>query len=409
MSTIISASASARSDLRGASGQLPSANTLAPPRSMRRAIQHRWDLSHNFLSGITLDKWLALLWETGFDVDWLYAHRAAFISAASVFNSLAAGVESFVHGRRIAAVNVEHPPLFILGHWRSGTTHLHNLLSLDTEQFAYPNTYQALNPFTFLTTERINSRLFSWLVPKKRPMDNVELSFRVPQEDEFALSLACLHSLVLATSFPRQERLYSRYLTFQGVPRREIDEWQAAFRWFVQKLTYKHGQKTIVLKSPSHTARVKLLLETFPGARFVHIHRNPLTVFQSSIHHLESILWRTTLQRPPLDEVIEQSILARYREMYDAYFSERELIPAGQLHELSFEDLERDAAGEVRKIYERLNLAGFDALAPRLTQYLERLRGYEKNAHPQVEESWREQVASLWRDCFEAWGYPLPT
>ena len=45
------------------------------------------------------------------------------------------------------------PPLFVLGHWRSGTTHLHNLLAQDIDQFAYANTYQVINPHTFLATE----------------------------------------------------------------------------------------------------------------------------------------------------------------------------------------------------------------------------------------------------------------
>ena len=43
-------------------------------------------------------------------------------------------------------------PLFILGHYRSGTTHLHNLLALEP-QFSAPNFFQALNPHTFLSTE----------------------------------------------------------------------------------------------------------------------------------------------------------------------------------------------------------------------------------------------------------------
>ncbi|WP_427846519.1 sulfotransferase [Aromatoleum aromaticum] len=45
---------------------------------------------------------------------------------------------------RIRDVRIK-PPIFVLGHWRSGTTHLHNLLSLDP-QFAYPNFYQVTNP-----------------------------------------------------------------------------------------------------------------------------------------------------------------------------------------------------------------------------------------------------------------------
>lgn len=43
-------------------------------------------------------------------------------------------------------------PLFVLGLPRSGTTHLHNLLSRDS-RFAFPSTFQTMNPRIFLLTE----------------------------------------------------------------------------------------------------------------------------------------------------------------------------------------------------------------------------------------------------------------
>ena len=117
-------------------------------------------------------------------------------------NSLFRRKEERVFGERIAATTIQ-PPLFILGHWRSGTTHLHNLLARDTRQFAFANTYQVVNPHTFLCTEEANTRRFAWMVPKTRPMDEMELNFQLPQEDEFAPCLMSLRSLYLGISFPR--------------------------------------------------------------------------------------------------------------------------------------------------------------------------------------------------------------
>ena len=45
-------------------------------------------------------------------------------------------------------------PLFILGIWRSGTTHLHNLFAQD-DRFAFANNYQVCFPRTFLTMEKL--------------------------------------------------------------------------------------------------------------------------------------------------------------------------------------------------------------------------------------------------------------
>ena len=47
----------------------------------------------------------------------------------------------------------------IIGHWRSGTTMLHELLILDPRH-TFPNTYQCFEPLHFLWTE--------WFVPRTR-------------------------------------------------------------------------------------------------------------------------------------------------------------------------------------------------------------------------------------------------
>ena len=78
---------------------------------------------------------------------------------------------------------------------------------------------------------------------------------------------------------PRQAKRYDKYLTFREASLDEIARWQSALKWFVQKLAYSKGNRPLVLKSPAHTGRVRLLLEAFPEARFIHIHRNPYDVF----------------------------------------------------------------------------------------------------------------------------------
>ncbi len=67
--------------------------------------------------------------------------RIIGVTAASCANSVLNLAERAVFGRRVARVRLDHPPLFILGHWRSGTTLLHNLLARDP-QFVAPTTYR---------------------------------------------------------------------------------------------------------------------------------------------------------------------------------------------------------------------------------------------------------------------------
>jgi omega-hydroxy-beta-dihydromenaquinone-9 sulfotransferase len=371
---------------------------------VRSPLKHRWSVAHNYLAGVTAGDWWRLLRENRFAVDRVYWHRAAFITLSSLMNSCYRQVERVRFTAAVADTSIAGPPLFILGHWRSGTTHLHNLLALDTRHFAFANTYQAVNPHTFLSSERINTRLFSRLVPNKRPMDNMALSFAAPQEDEFAHLLATFRSPYLGATFSRRQGHYERYLTFRGVPQDEIDEWKAAFLWFARKLTLKYA-KPLVWKSPPHTARVRLLLEMFPDARFVHIHREPYTVFQSFQHYFDTAMWYTYLQRPEPDRDNER-IISRYALMYDVFFDERRLIPSGRYFEMCFEDLERDPIGHLRALYDALGLSGFATLEPDVARYLGTIKSYEKNKFPNLPAGLRSQIAAAWARSFQEWGYP---
>lgn len=366
-------------------------------------LKHRWSVGNNYLAGITAGDWFRLLRDNRFAVDPEYWHRAAFVTAVSCMNSYFRRKEERMFHEKVSATPIS-PPLFVLGHWRSGTTHLHNLLAQDSGQFAYANTYQVVNPHTFLTTEETNTRRFAWMVPRTRPMDNMELSFQAPQEDEFAPCLMSLRSLYLGISFTRREDEYARYLTFQDVPQEEIDEWKTAFTWFLRKLSFKY-QRPLILKSPPHTARVRLLLEMFPNAKFVFIHRDPYQIFQSCRHYFDTATWYSYLQRPDLPG-IDDRIIRRYNELHDAYLSQRELIPSGNLHEMSFTELESDPLGSMESLYAALKLDGFPAFQPKLQNYINTLTDYQKNSFTSLDPATREKIAHAWQRGFEQWNYP---
>ena len=355
--------------------------------------------------GITARPWWRLLNRVGFDVDVVYAHRTAFVTLCSLFNSAQALIERARFAESVRGTVIEQPPLFVLGHWRSGTTHLHNLLAQDTERFAFPNTFQVVNPETFLHTEGLSTRLFRRWVPPKRPMDNMELGFHLPQEDEFATFLTTLSSPYMGIHFPRRMREYERYLSFEGTPEAEVREWGRALRWFLLKVTFKYGPRALLLKSPPHTARIRLLLDLFPGARFVHIHRHPYEVFESTCHYFDTAPWLSYLQVPAAEEEVAEGVLRRYTTLYDAYFEQAPLIPPGQFHEMRFEDLERDPVGEMRRLYDRLGLTGLSSFQPRLEQYLHSLRDYRRNQFPGLGAARKQEVRKAWQRSFHRWGY----
>jgi hypothetical protein len=354
-------------------------------------------------SGIPLGLWLRVLGENRFAIDSPYWGRAAAITFASIPNTLLRWWENLVYTQRVRNTKVD-PPLFILGIWRSGTTHLHNLLAQD-DRFAYPNNYQVFYPQTFLTTEKINAKLVGFFLPNKRPQDNVTMRIHGPQEDEFAFCSLTGRSFTMAWAFPRRAEHYERYLTLKEANVSEVDEWKSALKLFVRKLSFKYA-KPMVLKSPGHTCRIKLLLDLFPDARFVHIRRNPYDVFQSTIHTVRKVMPWWALQRPDYSN-LEDRTLRQYKEVYEAFFEECRLIPNGHFHEISFESLEADPIGQVRSIYKALSLPDFGYVEPALRRYLDSVAGYKKNKLPELAPDLRLRVAREWRRYFEEWGYPV--
>ena len=355
-------------------------------------------------TGITLGRWLRVLRDNHFAVDRPYWGRAALITLASIPNMLLAAWENWLYGRKIRSTRVA-PPLFILGIWRSGTTYLHNLLAQDN-RFAYPTTYQVFYPHTFLTTEKRNAKVVGFFLPAKRPQDNVTLGVGEPQEDEFALCSLTGRAWPMAWAFHRRAVHYSRYLTLRAASAGEVVEWKSALAGLVQKLSFKCGGRPLVLKSPGHTCRIRLLLELFPGAKFVHIHRNPYDVFRSTQHMVRTVTPWWALQRLDYSDLEERTI-RQYREVYDVFFEERGLIPKGHFHEIGFEALEAEPIGQVRGIYEALALPDFRHVEPGLRRYVESLSGYKKNALPELQPDLRQRIAAAWQRCFEEWGYPV--
>jgi len=356
--------------------------------------------------GITTGDWLALLAENGFRIPPRFWPRTAFTTLISLVNTAWwATVEATVY--QGTARQTVQPPLFILGHWRSGTTHLHNLLSLD-ERFAYPRFDQVMIPTTFLTGQPLMWAASVLLLPRDRMgVDGVKMSAEVPWEEEFALNVMTQKSPYMAWSFPRRAAHYERYLTFRGVPQKEVDEWKAAFVWFLKKLTFKF-QRPLIMKSPPNTGRIRLILEMFPDARFVHIHRDPYTVYQST-KHLQLKSWEYCAMQTPDKSTVHSQVLRQYRLMMDAFFEEKHLIPQGRFCEVSFADLENDALRLLQGVYERLSLPDFAVVRPKVEAYVKSVSDYKKNVHTDLPKEVRDEISSAWRRSFEEWNYPICT
>ncbi|MFO0907599.1 MAG: sulfotransferase [Isosphaeraceae bacterium] len=358
------------------------------------------------IQGMTFPTWLRLLIRSRFRVDPRYVPRALVLTLTSVVTMIAGLLDLVLFGWWVRRARVA-APVFILGHYRSGTTHLHNLLALD-RRHRFPTLLQVLIPDGFLCTEAILTLPSRLIMNRHRPQDDMRIDPNVPSEDDLALAVATLRSPYLGWVFPRDQEQFARYMTLRDLPRAEQEAWKRDLLGYLKKVSWRTGGRPLILKSPPHTARIRLLLELFPDARFVHIHRDPYTVFQSTRRLHEKLVPYFNLQRTDHSD-LDDRVLHDYRLMYDAYLDEKGLIPDHQLCEVGFDELERDPIGTIARIYATLRIDGFDTLEPALQRYLSSIQDYRKNRHPELSDAIRARINREWHRCFEAWGYPKQT
>ncbi|MBP89663.1 MAG: sulfotransferase family protein [Planctomycetaceae bacterium] len=354
-----------------------------------------------FWHGMRLGDWARLAWRNKTRFHPCGLGLALTVSNVTLFNSVAYRLQQMLYGRGVAETKIEQPPVFVIGHWRSGTTMLHELMVLD-ERFAYPTTYECFAPNHFLLTGGLFPKLLWFLLPSKRPMDNMTVSFGHPQEDEFALVSMGAPSPMFRIAFPNDPAPFMEFLDMQDVDKDDLAHWKNALLQFVRMQTYLK-RKPVILKSPPHTGRIEVLSEMFPGAKFVHIVRDPYSLFASNRRLWVSLDNNQAFQRAKhkhLDEYVFQA----FERMYGGFERQREAVGSENICDVHYEQLVQDPVGELRKIYEYLELGDFENVQPRIEEYAANKKAYKPNQH-QLEPEIKEEVRRRWAGYFEKYGY----
>lgn len=318
-----------------------------------------------------------------------------------VFNFPLWLLQTIFWGRRIARTPVKDDPIFVIGHWRSGTTLLHELFVLD-DRCTYPNTFDCFAPNHFLLSAKVLRPMLGLLLPKQRPMDNMAAGWNYPQEDEFALCNIGVPSPYLGIAFSNQPSRYFDYYDLERVSPEAREGWKRGMLWFLKCLTVREP-KRIVLKSPPHTFRVKILLEMFPKARFIHIVRNPYVLFPSTVNLWKRFCRNEGLQVPK-HVGLEEHVFQTFEQMYEVFERDRQLIPAGQLCEIRYEELIANPIEQMRAAYDQLELGRFDAVRPALEAYFAEKADYQTNRY-KLSAELRAEVTRRWGSYLRRYGY----
>ena len=282
---------------------------------------------------------------------------------------------------------------------------MHNVFSCD-KHFGYNTTYQTVFPHLMMWGQPFFKKNMSWLMPDKRPTDNMELAVDLPQEEEFALANMMPYTYYNFWFLPEYQQEYAdKYLLFDDITEKELKVFEETFVKLIKISLWNTNGTQFLSKNPPHTGRVKELVKMFPNAKFIYLMRNPYTVFESTRSFFTNTIQPLKLQDISNEE-LEKNILSIYAKLYHKYEADKACIPEGNLIEVKFEDFEADAMGMTEHIYKALSIPGFAEARADIEKYVGGKKGYKKNKY-KYDERTVQLVQDNWNFALEQWKYDL--
>lgn len=314
-------------------------------------------------------------------------------------------LQKFILLFRINSVDLsKQPPVFVIGHWRSGTTHLHYLLAQD-KQFSYLENFQAFFFKVAFITKPFMKPLLNKFMPNTRPQDKIKITADSPAEEEHPLTNLTEKSGMQTFFFPKNISYYNKFNIFKGASKQEISEWKKTYNDMLKQIALFRGkEKRLLLKNPHNTGRVAILKELYPDAKFIFIHRNPYDVYQSNIHLYEKTIKSQFLQDFS-DTEIKERVLYCYETTMKKYIEDKKLLDENQLIEISFEELSNKPIDTIEKIYKQLKLGDFSSAKANIETYLKTVKNYKKNKFNQLSKEEIRNINNQWSFALDEFSY----
>lgn len=344
---------------------------------------------------------MKLVFRNGLGFKPIFVFRFLALIPTSLLSEIFVIVEKLKFGKKIRQIQIEKPPVFIIGHWRSGTTLLHQLIFLDG-QFTAPTVVQTVLPEHFLFSTKYWVPVLNKMMPRKRPMDEVEMRPLDPMEDEWALIRLGAPTPCLKVFFPSPD---GKFLTGtdEFIPEgKNLVIWKKNYLELLKKITLL-TQKQIVLKNPYNTPRIAILAEMFPGAKFIHIVRDPYKIIPSAINMWNIVSGENAFKsgwKMPTTE--ETAIIVN--EFWRSVNQNRKNLSDDQYATVRYEDLEKDPILELKRIYEQLGFTFTSMLETSITQFMQEKKNYRKNFF-ELSPAEKNSITAVLIDYMKFYGY----
>lgn len=342
-----------------------------------------------------LDVWIRMLLKHGPNAQPIkprYWIRLLGIGTTSLVGTMCSTPERLLFGiiRKLSSKDperFEHPPgvLVIVGYYRSGTTHVHNLISCDPKSTT-PPWYQALLGQGFWLSWGLTRFLLVPFLGSSRPQDGVGFGPRWPAEDDFALAgWGMCSTLPGRLIFPSRWETWKRWNALEECTDRERARWRRTMAGFAWKVTRRHPDRMLVLKTPSHGAHITELVEVFgEHVRFIHVSRDPIKVIDSNMR-MHDALADHLLEDQLEPSILRERILDEYLEIENQTRIQSQSLPQGRIAYLAHEHVLIDPIGQLREALDSLGHPMSDEHESSIGSYLNQLGEYDRPAQAPID------------------------
>ncbi len=332
-------------------------------------------MNHSYLLiGTSFTKLISIIVRNG-GISINNINRLLFLFQGSIWSSIFSMIEKIKFAKKLKYCSEVINPIIIVGHWRTGSTFLHQILSLD-KQFVTPRVVQVSVPGSLLVSEPYFRSVMNRVMSKKRPMDNVALGPDEPQEDEYALLKIAKNTPLEKLVFKSKKENFSEVLL--DMNKDSLSSKQSEkLKVFLKKIYYKNPG-IVLLKNPFHSYRIEELKKTFPKARFIHIYRDPVNVIPSTVKMFNIIGKQNRLKGKWVNENL-YTITKSFNHLWKCLKNQLYCLSKNDYIEIKYEELDSDPQKIIKTIYNHFNLEYTSDFDSKVQNFLFNVKNYKKN------------------------------
>ena len=269
-------------------------------------------------------------------------------------------------------------PIFVTGLPRSGTTFLFNLLALDSNHRS-PRYWEIMSPLPIVNNVfqlkkrewKINAELkfARTIIPKLRSMHHIRA--QTPEECELIATMNVRSFVYMCMANVPEYIEYLKDCSFESV-----------FMWhkrFFQMLEVNGRPKRWLLKDPSHIGHIPEILSTYPNAKFINIHRNPLESVGSFCSLTKNIRSAFTKNVDPKE--VGNMVLDFWQHNLNRGIIEKQKLLSDQIADISYTNFIKDPLNIIKDVYAKLGIDMNIETENKMKQYLINQSNLKKQQH----------------------------